>query len=220
MIYKKTKPKKIVYATAWFQLKQQLKKCGIKEECFFLNFPLEEGNLPFNLSFPNADELVFLLPNDVRSHIVLYYLAKDFKGEIFIVHVTGEYTSLSPFAVSDSEMKVCLGNKEALADSMRKELSFQLKEILNTPDRDCYWQLCGNRLHPLPHQEVYEFILSKLEGEMKMARIVGVCMGLAPMGWPGSDVFYLNRIEELVDKEKLIVTKVSKDPFQRFISLP
>lgn len=199
---------KTVFIAAYPQLKEQWDKAAIFDGvCSIIDYPLEEGNLPDSLNLPNADELVLLLPDDIRSHFLLRYIARDFKGEISIVQICGQYTDMAPLAVSNSEFGDCLGNITKLNDSKRKKLCTELSEI--NAHSDCFYKLRGDKINPLPRKEVYGYIIGLLNGEMKMTYIVGLCMGNAPKGWPITDVFYLNRIEELIEQGQIASVIVS-----------
>lgn len=209
---------KTVFIAAYLQLKEQWDQVTLCDgECAFIDYTLEEGNLPDSLDLPNAEELVLLLPDDIRSHILLRYIARDFKGEIFIAPICGQYTDIAPLAVSDSEFVDCLGNITKLNDSKCEKLCAKLSET-NTHS-DCFYKLRDDKIQPLPRKEVYDYIIGQLKGEMKMTHTVGLCMGNAPKGWPITDVFYLNRIDELIETGQIAITQDNDNPFQRYIRL-
>ena len=164
---------------------------------------------------PCADKLVILLPDDVRSHILPRYIARDFKSEIFIVPICGKYTDMAPLAVSDAEFADCIKNRVKLSDSKRNELCSELSKIITL--YDCCWKLQDGKIRPLQRKEVYDYIIGQLEGEMKISHIVSICMGNAPKGWPITDVFYLNHIDGLIETGQIAITRDNDNPFQRYI---
>lgn len=207
---------KTVFVAAYPHLKELWDKTAITEgECEVMDSPLEERELTDTLAMPYADKLVVLLPDDVRSHILLRYIARDFKGEIFIIPICGQYTDMAPLAVSDAEFADCIKNRVKLSDRKRKELCSELSEIITL--YDYFWKLQDGRIRPLPRKEVYDYIIDQFEGEMKISHIVGICMGNAPKGWPITDVFYINCIDELIDTGQIAITKDNDYPFQRYI---
>lgn len=207
---------KTVFVAAYPHLKESWDKASpFDVKCSLMDYPLEEEELPDTLDMPCADKLVILLPDDVRSHVLLRYIARDFKGEIFIVPICGQYTDMAPLAVSDAEYADCIKNRVTLSESKRKELCSELSEIITL--YDCCWKLQDGRIRPLPRKEVYDYIIGQLEGEMKISHIVGICMGNAPKGWPITDVFYLNRIDEIIGTGHIAITKDNDNPFQRYI---
>lgn len=209
---------RVVFVVAYPQLKEQWENAALFDSgCSLIGYHLEEGILPDSIDLPNADELVLLFPDDIRSHILLRYITRDFKGEIFIAPICGQYTDIAPLAVSDSEFVDCLGNITKLNDNKREKLCTELSEI-NTHS-DCFYKLRDDKIHPLPRNEVYDYIVSQLKGEMKMTHIVGLCTGNAPKGWPITDVFYFNRIEELIEQGHIAITQDNDNSFQRYIRL-
>jgi len=209
---------KTVFVAAYPHLKELWDKTAITEgECVVMDSPLEERELTDTLAMPYAYKLVILLPDDVRSHILLRYIARDFKVEIFIVPICGQYTDMAPLAVSDVEFADCLRAITELSDSKRKKLCTELSEI--TAHSDCFYKLVGDKILPLPHIEVYDHIIGQLKDEMRVTHIIGLCMGNAPNGWPITDVFYLNHIDELIGQGKIVITKGNDNPFQRYINL-
>lgn len=209
---------KTAFVAAYPQLKELWDKVSPSDgECWLIDYPLEEEDYSDTLEMPHVDKLVILLPDDVRSHILLRYIARDFKGEIFIVPICGQYTDMAPLAVSDAEFADCINYCVKLSDSKRKELCSELSEIIT--HSDCFYKLDGDKIHQLPRKEVNDYILGQLKSEMKMTYIVGLCMGNAPKGWPITDVFYLNRIEELIKQGKIVITTDNANPFQRYIKL-
>lgn len=209
---------KTVFVAAYPQLKELWDKASLTDgECSLFDYPLEEEELPDTLEMPCADKLVILLPNDVRSHILLRYIARDFNGEIFIVPICGKYTDFAPLAVSDVEFADSIRNRIKLSDSKRKKLCTELSEIIT--HTDCFYKLQDGKIHPLPCKEAYDYILGLLTKEIKMAHIVGKCMGTVPKGWPITDEFYLNRIDELIGQAQIAITQDNDNPFQRYIKL-
>lgn len=211
-------PLRIFTVTAYPQLKELWDDSyPEKEGCSLIDVPLEEGNLPESIGIPEANGIEILLPNDVRSHLLLRYIAKIFDGHITVIPIKGEYTSIAPLAVSGEELKNCCRNCYVISDDKRKALCTDWEKIEQS--RDCCFQLIEGTILPLPNYEVYEHIYGLLVGEMKMTYIVGRCMGTAPNGWPLTDVFYLNRIEELIERRYIIVSKDNENPFERYVRL-
>lgn len=209
---------KTVFVAAYPQLKELWDNATHSDgECTLIDYPLEEEGLPDSLNIPNADELVLLLPDDIRSHILLRYLARDFKGEIFIVPIIGQYMDMAPLAVSDTEFEVCIRNIVRLADSKRSNLCAELSEVVT--NSDCFWKLQNGKICSLSREIVYDYILELLTVAMKESFLVGLCMGNAPKGWPTTDVFYLNRIDDLIHQGRIAITKVHDNPFKQFIAI-
>lgn len=209
---------KTVFVAAYPHLKESWDKASpFDVECSLMDYPLEEEELPNTLDMPCDDKPVILLPDDVRSHILLRYIARDFKGEIFIVPICGRYTDMGPLGVSNAEFADCIENRVKLSDSKRKELCSELSEIIT--HSDCFYKLEGDKIHPLQYKEVYGYIVGQINGKMEMTHIVGLCMGNAPKGWPIIDVFYLNRIDELIATGHIAITQDNANLFQRYIKL-
>lgn len=150
-------------------------------------------------TIPDINILTIICGNDVQSRLTLLNLAKTFPGEIHIVDLVGEFTSLSPLAVSDAELTECLKTPHILSEDNRKGL---IEECDNLPESQ-YYQLQDGHIAPLTQEEITKFILQHITEPMTMAFAVGECMGHAPYGWQNTDSFYIRQIEKLAEQGKL-----------------
>lgn len=208
----------IIYVTAYPQLKELFDQTfGSQKECVLIDYPFEEGLPVETLRLPEGDKIVLLLPHDIRSHLALYYLAQNFQGDIDVVYINGQYTDIAPLAISSEELKCCSSLSHKLKDERRNEIRDRLLKL--QAFRNCFFKLEGDNIVPLPRAKVHDFILTFLSGEQRIDHIVGRCMGNAPKGWPITDVFYLNRIEELIANGDLVVTNDKANPFKKYIKL-
>ncbi len=96
----------------------------------------------------------------------------ELKGEIFIVPICGQYTDMTPLAVSDAEFADFIKNCVNLSDNKHKELCSELSEIITL--YDCCWKLQDGKISPLPRKEVYDYIIGQLKDEIRVTHIIGL----------------------------------------------
>lgn len=194
------------YALPYSQLKSQVRRVLGKDACCIVL----EGK---HETIPDINILTIICGNDVQSRLSLLNLAKTFPGEIHIVDLVGEFTSLSPLAVSDAELTECLKTPHILSDDDRKAL---IEEYDNLPDSQHY-QIQDGHIAPLTQEEITKFILQHITEPMTMAVAVGECMGHAPFGWPYTDTFYIQQIDKLAKKGNLVITGEAEDIYQNIV---
>ena len=129
------------------------------------------------------------------------------------MELKGEFTNYSPLAVSDAELKECLENPRVIPDDERKKL---IEEYDALPDSQ-YYQLRDGHVKPLTQEEITQFILQQITAPMKMSFAVGSCMGNAPFGWPRTDSFFIQQIENLVNEGILKIEGESMDIMNRIV---
>lgn len=142
------------------------------------------------MTLPDLENITLVCGTDVRSKLLLLTFAKNFPHPIRIIEIKGEYTHISPVAVSDSELAICCENVYLLSNDLRCEL---IEEYRNLPD-SAYLSIYHDKIHSLHQNEIYEFIIHQIRKPMDMRRAVGLCMGNAPYGWPRTDTFYYKQI--------------------------
>lgn len=173
------------------QLKQQLQRVLGKDiRCIVMDYSLEESSELTSLTFPDLENVTMICGTDIRSKLLLLTFAKNFPNSIDIIELKGEYTSISPLAVSDSELYSCCDNAYHLSNNLRRELT---EEYSNLPNCK-YFRICHDRIYPLSENEIDKFIINQIRKPMDIRCAVGLCMGNAPCGWPITDTFYYKQI--------------------------
>lgn len=181
----------MVYIVAYMQLKQQLQRVLGKDiRCIVMDYSLEEGSEISSLTFPDLENVTMVYGTDIRSKLLLLTLAYNSPNPINVIELKGEYTSISPLAVSDSELSTCCENAYCLNNNLRDEL---IEEYKNLPDSK-YLRIYHDKVSPLFENEIDEFIINQIRKPIDIRCAVGLCMGNAPCGWPISDTFYYKQI--------------------------
>lgn len=194
------------YALPCSQLKSQVRRVLGKDACCIVL----EGKYE---TISDINILTIICGNDVQSRLTLLNLAKTFLGEIYLVDLVGEFTSLAPLAVSDAELTECLKAPHILSDDDRKYL---IEEYDNLPESQ-YYQLQDGHIAPLTQEEITKFILQHITEPMKIAFAVGECMGYAPYGWLNTDSFYIQQIEKLAKIGLLEIDGSNSDTMQNIV---
>lgn len=166
-----------------------------------------------NAIFPDVDSLTLILSNDVQSRLLLLRAAKEFSGNINVVNLKGEFTDHSPLAVSDAELMECCKTLYCISGQERSAL---IEEYENLPESK-YYQLQDEHIAPLSQEEITKFILQQITEPIKMSVAVGLCMGYSPKGWPRTDTFYFQQIEELAERGLLAIEGTNRDMMQKTI---
>lgn len=166
-----------------------------------------------NVAFPEVDELTLILGNDVQSRLLLLRAAKEFSGKINVVNLKGEFTNLSPLAASDAELRECCKYSQRISEQERCAL---IEEYDNLPESK-YYQVQDGHIAPLSQAEISKFILQQITEPMKISVAVGLCMGYSPKGWPRTDTFYFQQIEELVERGLLAIEGSNSDMMQKTV---
>ena len=188
------------------QLKSQVRRVLGKDACCIVLESKYDA-------IPDINVLTIICGNDVQSRLTLLNLAKTFPGTINVVEIKGEVTEYSPLAVSDAELKECLKNPRILSDDERRKL---IEEYDALPDSQ-YYQLRDGHVKLLTQEEITQFILQQITAPMKMSFAVGSCMGNAPFGWPRTDSFFIQQIQNLVDEGILEFEGTGKDIMNRIV---
>lgn len=192
----------MVYIVAYKQLKHQLQRVLGKDiRSIVMDFPLEAGYEFTNLTFTDLESITLVWGADVRSKLLLLTLANNSPNPIYVIELKGEYTHLSPLAVSDSELSSCCEDAYLLNNNSRGEL---IEEYKNLPKSN-YFRIYHGKIYPLHESEINEFIIQQIREPMDMRWAVGLCMGHAPFGWPITDTFYYKQIYRLQKGDKLKV---------------
>lgn len=150
----------------------------------------------------NADKITFWNPHTPYSKLLLMELARNSSANIYLVDIKGEYSGLSPLAVSDEEL---------MENALTARLLSKEEKILLVGAYDCinkneeeFFQLDANdNIVPLSRIELERHVLAQLTEPMKMSKLIGNCMGYAPYGWPSGDLFYYDLIKELYSKGQI-----------------
>lgn len=181
----------MVYIVAYKQLKSQLQRVLGKDiRCIVMDYSLEEDSEITSLTIPDLENVTMVYGTDIRSKLLLLTLANNSPNPINVIELKGEYTSISPLAVSDSELSTCCENAYLLNNNLRDEL---IEEYKNLPDSK-YLRIYHDKVSPLFENEIDEFIINQIRKPMDIRCAVGMCMGNAPCGWPISDTFYYKQI--------------------------
>lgn len=194
------------YAVSYNQLRGQVHRVhGKKANCVII----EDGDAVF----PDVADITLILGNEVQSQLILLRAAKEFPGKINVVNLNGEFTNLSPLAVSDTELKECCKTPHCISERERCALIEEYDNLPNSP----YYQLQDGHIAPLSQENITTFILQQIAEPMRISVAVGRCMGYSPKGWPRTDSFYLQQIQELSENGVLAIVGSDSDVMQNFV---
>lgn len=132
----KQRPPITTYITAHAKIKELFdKKFGSEYNCILIDMPLEKGNLPESLQLPHSERIVLLLPHDVRSHLVLYYIVKDFVGRVSILYIHGTNEDVDPLDIKIEDLRISKWDIHDLDTNARDYYSNQLRSMQQIKDR-------------------------------------------------------------------------------------
>ena len=208
-----------VYLTAHEGIKSQMELLlGPAAKCKAIVHPFEEGDIAAKVRLPRAREIVMVLTHDVRSHLLLRYIAKRFKGRISVIHAEGVHSDSMPLAIVNPELEICSRYAVELNAEQRRQLGDDF-ERLNIPSAE-YFRLRGYEICHLSYKKVRDHIISLLKnGALSGHELLGKAIGYAPRGWPMTDQFYFRCIGRLLDEGILILAEKRRCAYDSVVKL-
>ena len=187
-----------VYIAAHHCIKKQFREVfGKDNKIVHIHHPFELGDLEYRGKLPAAKELVVLLGNEVRSHLLLYYISTHFHGDISVINIVGRDEDIFPLSFDNNELRESCKNPVRLSKGRIKELRNEFAKLKATSSK--FFRLEGVSICPLSRQEVYGHILRYFkEGENWLCDVLANSMGYAPKGWSKLCSFYFNCIIDLI----------------------
>ena len=201
------------YIAAHQFIKDQFKQVFGKEKKFTaIRYPFDFGLFDCTSELPKTQELVVILPYDVRSHMLLRYIAAHFHQKISVINlVGGSHGRRYPLTFNNLELQECCKQKTELSKAQTRELRNEFHQLKSNSSE--FFRLEDSKICPLPRNEFYNHILRQFpQGEKPLLDLLGECMGYAPDGWPKGDVFYFYCIEDLIEDGVIHLTQQS-EPF-------
>ncbi|MDE6222593.1 MAG: hypothetical protein K2M49_02760 [Muribaculaceae bacterium] len=98
-------PQRIYIAAHTYIKKQFREKFGSDNEVVVIHHRFENGDLGFKGKLPATQELVVLLSNDVRSRLLLLYIAAHFHYKISIININGHEDKHNPVELSKTQIR-------------------------------------------------------------------------------------------------------------------
>lgn len=202
----------VTYIAAHPFIKDQFRQVFGKGNKFtVIRHRFESGDLKYRGKLPATQELVVLLTHDVRSLLLLLYIAAHFQQKISVVDIVGSDGRRYPFVFNNLELRECCKRKIELSEAQISQLKNEFRQLKT--DSSEFFKLEGSQICRLPRKEVYNHILRQFPGEeIPLLYLLGKCLGYAPEGWPKSDVFYFCCIDELIEDGVIILSDQS-DPY-------
>ncbi len=207
---KKLPPK--VFITSHDFIKRQFRQVfGSDNQVVAIRHQFELGDLAYRGKLPATKELVVLLNNDIRSHLLLRYIAAHFHGEISVIDIVGKETEWSPSSLNNDELRESCSRQTKLSNERIKELRKEF-EMFKASSSEFYC-LQDTTIRSLSACEVDRYIINQFSDvENFLFDILVNCLVYKPKGWPPFDSFYLYNILCMCDDDIITLTNDNK-PF-------
>lgn len=132
----------ITYIAAYQSIKKLFGEVfGADNEFVVIKHQFELGNWDFKGKLPATQELVVMVGNDVRSRILLLYIAAHFHHKISVIYIVDSSEAGDSVELTSQQLRECCEKKVELTKNLIQELRtefVQLKLLIDSGLVNCF----------------------------------------------------------------------------------